>query len=81
MQNKFVGLGIMWVVVIFAYIIMAAIMPAFTDIVSTANTTIQASANMSNLPGTMGVVQTAPVWIWFIPGVVGLVSTVVMLRK
>jgi hypothetical protein len=64
-----------------AYILMAFTMPAITAISSESAATINASANMSNFPGTIEMVNSAPVWLWFIPGLVGVVTTVIMLVK
>ena len=81
MQNKFIAIGVTWVIIIAVYIIIAFMMPAFNSIVSTAGSSLEASANMSNFPGTQETVASAPVWIWFIPGLVGIVYTVWKLKK
>ena len=81
MANKLIYLGLMWVAIIIAYLALAFMFPAFVEIVSTANTSIAASANMSNFPGTLPVVNSAPLWIWAVPGLVGIVGTVIVLKK
>ena len=81
MNNKFVSLGVVWLFVIVAYLILAVTMPAGRELVSQAATDLAASANMSNFPGTQGFVESSPVWIWFIPGLVGIIITVVTLKK
>lgn len=81
MSHKLFLLGGMWILVVAAYIIMAVMMPAITEIVSTANTSLVASANMSDFPGTLEAVNSAPLWLWFIPGGVALVVSVIMLKR
>ena len=80
MNNKFVGLIVIWVFVILAYLILAVTMPAGRELASQAATDLEASANMSNFPGAQGFVESSPVWIWFIPGLVGMIITVTTLR-
>lgn len=81
MAQKLFMLGIVWVLVAVAYIILATMMPAINELVSTANTSLVESANMSNFPGTQEAVTSAPLWLWFIPGMVGIVVSVIMLKK
>jgi len=80
MGNKILGIVVVWIVIIIAYIMIGFMMPAFNSIVETANTSLAASANMSHFPGTQETVQTSPLWIWFIPGGVGIVYTVWKLK-
>ena len=69
-----------WFLAVFAYIIMAATMPAFNLIVDQSSTNLQSTSNMSNYPGLLGSVESAPVYIWFIPGAVALIATIVLLK-
>ena len=81
MNNKFVALIVIWVIVILSYLTMAVIMPAGQELVTQAVTDLEASANMSNFPGTLGMVESSPVWIWILPGLVGVIFTVVTLKS
>lgn len=63
------------------YIILGLIMPAFNSITSDTLVSFNATANMTNFPGTYEAVASSPVWIWFIPGIVGVVTTAVMLKR
>ncbi len=68
-------------VVIAAYLIILITHPVMVDIVATANTTMVASSNMSNYPGTSGMLVSTPWIMFFVPGVVGLIVIVAILRK
>jgi len=80
-MNKLFFLVGLWFFIGVAYLIMAVMMPATRELVSTAAAAIDASANMSLQPGTLGMVESSPVWFWVVPGFVGIVATVVTLRK
>lgn len=79
-MNKWKTLAIVWIGVIAAYIIMAAAMPAIRDISTASAAAIAASGNMTEQPGIQGAVASASVWLWFIPGPLGLVVTAFMLK-
>lgn len=81
MGNKIKLVGLIIGGVIFVYLVLLAIMPIFTDVTSTANTTITASSNWTDYPGTQAVLLGAPLWIFGIPAVVGIASIVVVLRS
>lgn len=81
MQNKAVALIMIWVFVIVAYLFIAVFMPAGRELVSEASTELAASANMSNFPGTQEAVDSSPVWIWALPGLVGVIFTAVTLKR
>lgn len=79
-MKRFLIIFIIWAAVIFAYIILTAAMPAINEIVETTNSTLTATSNMSNYPGTQEAILYAPMWIWFIPGLVGVVSSVIIFK-
>lgn len=81
MTSKIGGLIITWVVIVFLYIVLAASMPGINDIISEASAALTATSNMTNYPGTKEAIDSAPVWLWFIPGGIGFIATVVMLKK
>lgn len=81
MSKKIGGLIVMWLGIIVAYIILAAAFPAFNEIIVSTNATLAASGNMTHYPGTQATVETAPLWIWFIPGGIGFVASAIMLKK
>lgn len=80
MSKKLFALAIIWAAGIFAYIMLGFLMPVWLTLSSNATAAMDATANMSNFPGTKEMVQSSPVWVWFIPGSVIVVATVVMLK-
>lgn len=72
-------IGVIWGLVVFAYIIYANVFTVFTGLTDSAGAALQATSNMSNYPGTLEAVQSAPLWGWFVPGGVGIVATAVYL--
>ena len=81
MTNKIFTLAIIWGAVIFAYLLLGFTMGMHNQIVSDTLTSFNASANMTLFPGTYEAVASAPVWLWFIPGPVGIVVTVIILKR
>lgn len=81
MAKKIGYILLTWFLVIFVYIILAASMPGIRSLTTETETTLQSSVNMTHFPGILEVVQTAPLWIWFIPGAVGLIATGVFLKQ
>jgi hypothetical protein len=75
---QFVGI---WILVIVAIIFIAASSGATDEIAGTAATTMNATANMSQMPGTLEAVQSFPVWKWAIAPLVGFVVSGVVLFK
>lgn len=81
MFEKLKTLGIIWAMVVFAYILMAFLMPFYNQIFSDTATALESSANMSRMPGTLEAVESAPVWWWFIPAPVGIVASAIVLKR
>lgn len=80
-MNKLGQVGIIVAVVIIAYLLMLVFMPVLTDFASTANTTMSATSNMSNYPGTQEGVLAAPWVLWFAPACIGIVAVVIVLKQ
>jgi len=74
---KYVVVFVVLLVVIFTYIIMAASQPAVNDIMTTVN----ASANWTNAPDAQAVVNSWPIYMWAIPGAVGVIIIVWALKS
>lgn len=81
MGNALKNLGIMWLLIIVVYIMLAFLYPVFTTMASTGDALLVATSNMSNYPGSREVVQTSALWIWFVPGGIGFIATVVVIRE
>jgi len=72
--------GIVMVVGI-AYFFIIVIMPFIADMSSTANTTIAATSNMSNYPGLSGGLLGAPLFLYFVPAITGIILVIITLRR
>jgi len=67
--------------VFIAYLAMLIIMPFVSDMASTANVTMAASSNLTNYPGSAEAVLAAPWILWWVPGVIGMVLVVIVLKQ
>jgi len=68
------------VLVIAAYLLLIVVMPVLSDITTSTNTTMQASSNMSNYPGTAEAVVAAPWALFFVPAVIGMAAVILILK-
>ena len=75
--------SVAWIIggVIICYLLMLVFMPFLAETASTANTTMAATSNMSNYPGTSEAVLSAPWVLWFVPAVGGIIALVLVLRR
>lgn len=80
-MGKFGTLAIIWIFVVVAYIFIAVLTSTFGAITTEASTAMQASANMTQQPGAVGMVEGFPVYVWIIPGLAGVVSTLWILKR
>lgn len=80
-MNKIGQVVIVVGIIFVVYLLMLVTMPILADSVSTANITMHATSNMSNYPGTAETVIATPWVLWFVPGVIGMVAIVTILRK
>ena len=80
MMNKIGAVITVVVLVIAAYLLLLVVMPIISDAALTANTTMNASSNMSLYPGTSGFLMSTPWILFFVPGVIGIAVIVVLLR-
>jgi len=81
MGNKIFLMAIIWGAVLVAYIMLGLLMPMHQQIMNESLVSFNATANMSHFPGTYDAVASSSVWLWFIPGPVGLVVSVIMLKR
>ena len=79
-MNKFGALLILIGGVVFAYIILTAAQGAIVNIVSTANTTMAETSNMSNYPGAQQGLLAMPLVLYFIPAIIGIAGVVYVLK-
>ncbi len=63
------------------YLILLAVMPVVSDMSIAANTTITASGvAVAEMPGSTSFLLAAPWILWWIPGVMGMIIVVAILR-
>ncbi len=80
-MNKILWIGVTVAAVVIVYLIMLVVMPLVADFAATANTTIDASSNMSNYPGTSGFLLSIPWIMWFVPGTGGIIVVIAILKS
>ena len=80
MAKKFGWSVLLWIAVVAAYLVMTVLMPATNSLVSTANASLVATSNMSNYPGLQEGIETAPLWLYFVPALAGVVLQVIILK-
>ena len=63
------------------YLLMLVIMPVVSSLASTANTTAAASVNVSLQPGSTSFLLSIPWICWWIPGTIGGIAVVAVLKQ
>ena len=81
MGKKIGAIITIWFLMSMVYVLLTAMMPALTGITGGAATTMAASSNMTNYPGTLEAIQAFPVYVWFIPGGLAFIATVATLKS
>ncbi len=67
--------------VIAAYLLLLVVVPFIADVTVTANTTMNATSNMSLYPGTSGFMLATPWILFFVPGTIGIIAVIIILRQ
>lgn len=67
--------------VIGLYLVLLIVMPILSDMASTANTTIAATSNITNYPGTTSFLLSTPWILFFAPGTIGMIAIIIILRQ
>ena len=81
-MNKIGSVIIVVCLVIVCYLFMLIVIPGVVvPMVSTANTTIAATSNVSDYPGTTSFLLSIPWILWFVPACIGTVVIVVLLKQ
>lgn len=68
-------------IVFFVYLIMLVVMPVVVDMSLSANAAMSASSNMAAYPGGSEIVVAAPWILWFVPGGIGIIVIVIILKR
>ena len=80
-MNKIWGVVIVTSLVAVLYLILLVTMPILVDATITCNSTINASSNMSLYPGTSSMVIATPWILWWVPGVIGMIIVIIILKR
>ena len=80
-MNKIGAVITVVVLIIGTYLFLLVVMPIISDLALTANTTMNATSNMSLYPGTSGFLMSTPWILFFLPGVIGIALIVIILRQ
>jgi uncharacterized membrane protein YfcA len=74
----------MWIIVglILSYVIITLFMPVLTDVVTSTDAALIATTdNISHYTGAKEVVDWTPWALYLIPGFIGVIATVIVLRQ
>ena len=81
-MHKVGGVIVVCAVVFIVYLIMLVTMPTIVEVTLIANSTINASGiNTTLQPGSTEILIAAPWILWFVPGVIGMIVVVLILKK
>ena len=80
-MNKLGAILFTIIMVSICYLFLLVVMPFLSDIASTTNISLEASHNMSLYPGTAPAVLSTPWVLWFVPGFIGIVAVILILRQ
>lgn len=72
--------AIVVVAVIIVYLIMLVVMPVVRDLISTANATVTGAGGWGNYPGSQGFLISVSWILWFVPGCIGTIAIIIILR-
>ncbi len=79
-MNKYVLVFCLVAAVIGCYLFLTPLMPVIVGLASTANTSMAASSNMSNYPGTSEGLIVAPWLLYFVPAILVVIVIVITLK-
>lgn len=80
-MHKILAIAIVCGGVIIVHLLLLVVMPILADFASTANLTMTASSDLTKYPGSAEGVLVAPWVLWFVPGALGIVIIVGILRS
>lgn len=76
-MNKLFTILLIVAFVVIAYVSLLAINPVIVEVTSTAAN----QTDPSNFASNHYAIKTFPIWMWFIPGLCGVIGVVVTLKK
>ena len=81
-MNKIGHVAIVVTLVVVVYLILLVVIPFLADVTLTTNTTIASSGvNVSAMPGSTEILILSPWFLWFAPGVIGMVVIIIILKS
>lgn len=75
-KNKIGMAFLIWGCVVVAYIILAVLIPVYSQLSQDVSAELASTSNMSNYPGSKEMVDGFPLWAWLVPGGLGILATV-----
>ena len=83
-MSKFGQVAIVVGIMIILYLLLLVIIPILSDFASTANITASSVPGRNvtaDYPGSTEGLLAAPWVLWFCPGVIGMISVVIILKR
>ena len=80
-MHKAGAIAIVTGVVIVCYLLLLVVVPWLSEITLSVNATMDATSNMSRYPGTSGFLLSTPLILFFVPGTIGIIVVVIILRQ
>ena len=77
---KYLWAIIVLVITIGTYLFMAVTQPVVNELISVANTTAAASANISHFPETMAFANAWPLIQWGVPGFTAVILEIIIFK-
>ncbi len=64
-----------------SYLFLTITVPLLAQFASSTNATITARSNFADYPGLQGALLGSPLWLYFVPAVIGFVLIALVLRE
>ena len=80
-MNKLAKVAVVIGLVIILYLVLLVVMPVLNSVISTANATINSTSNLTLYPGGSEILVAAPWFLWFVPGGIGMVVVIFILKQ
>ena len=81
MNSKFGFTAFTFVAVCIIYLFLTVMMPFISGLAFDASANISAGATAGNYTASIGGLNYAPLFIYFLPGVIGIVAIVIRLKQ
>lgn len=79
-MGKFGTVLLIIIFVVIAYLLVIVAIPFLSDVAVSTNTTMAASSNMSNYPGTSDFLLSIPWIMYFVPAAIGTIAVIITLK-